>query len=70
LIFSFDFMKMQIVIQKIDRGVLLFPLLEPLLKTLSACYSSVVTQSIAEGVTYSSRLQAVVERKVGGRVVN
>ena len=54
----------QIVIQKIDRGVLLFPLFLPLLQNLATSYSSLLIQGIAEGQTYCNRLQALVEQKV------
>lgn len=54
----------QIVIQKIERGVLLFPLFLPLLETLNTCYNSLLIQSIAEGATFTNRLQGLVEQKV------
>lgn len=52
------------MVQKIDRGVLLFPLFQPLLQSLSTSYNSLLTQSIAEGATYCNRLQNLVEQKV------
>jgi hypothetical protein len=55
---------LQIVVNKIDRGVLLFPLFQPLLHSLGVAYNSLTTQSIAEGTTYCNRLQNLVEQKV------
>jgi hypothetical protein len=54
----------QIVVHKVDRGVLLFPLFLPLLQSLNVAYNSLHTQSLAEGTTYCNRLQNLVEQKV------
>ncbi len=58
----------QIIINRVELGDLLYPMYLPLLKCLSKCKGSALTQSLAEGKSYTHRLSVVIEQKVSAYV--
>lgn len=55
---------LEIVVDRVSSGLLLFPTFLPLLNCVRKSYSSMALQSIAEGTSFTQRLHTLIEQKV------